>query len=234
LAGLCLGLAIGSRPSLAFALPFFVVEVLGSRDERPARLRKILRFGVPLLAIGALLAWHNQARFGDPLEFGHRYLEIRWRDRIEATGLFDLAYLPRNLRVVFGGLPFRGADGWVINAHGLALWLTSPFFLWALWPAKRSRLWCLSVTTALLVALPGLSYQNTGWIQFGQRFSNDYAPFVILAIAVGTRPLGRLFWAAAGWALLINGFGAWSFDRRGCERFYFVDPTQQILGAPPS
>ena len=34
-------------------------------------------------------------------------------------------------------------------------------------------------------ALPGLFYQNTGYMQFGFRFSLDYTPFLVMLLAVG-------------------------------------------------
>ena len=47
---------------------------------------------------GLLLAWYNYARFGDVAEFGHNYLP--WAKSL-ATGIFDVAYLPRNLYHAF-------------------------------------------------------------------------------------------------------------------------------------
>ena len=35
----------------------------------------------------AVAAWYNRARFGDPLEFGYRYLTVLWRPRMEKWGL---------------------------------------------------------------------------------------------------------------------------------------------------
>ena len=45
---------------------------------------------------------------------------------------------------------------------------------------------------ALSAALPAtmdLLYQNTGWRQFGYRFSNDYAVLLFVLLAVGARPM---------------------------------------------
>jgi hypothetical protein len=36
-----------------------------------------------------------------------------------------------------------------------------------------------------------LLYQNTGWLQFGYRFSLDYVVFLVLLLAVDPRPLTR-------------------------------------------
>src|SRR5581483_7025267 len=107
--------------------------------------------------------------------------------RIDKWGLFSVHYLARNLSVVLAGLPFTKVPGtpFQINAHGLALWITSPFYLWCLWPRRTGGLFWATLVTTACVAAPDLLYQNTGWIQFGYRFSNDFAPFLIVLLALG-------------------------------------------------
>jgi hypothetical protein len=277
-AGICLALAVGTRPPIAFAFPIFAHEVLRRARAAPDApwgrwlggcRRRLLRdlglFVAPVVVVGGLLAAHNMARFGDPFEFGHRLLAVRWRERIEAHGLFDLSYLDRNLILLLGGVPFwRAGHGLQINAHGLALWLTTPVYLWALLPRPASarastarastargsapgkgaapvgeaeeaeptppdHLRGVVAVSALAVALPSLLYQNSGWLQFGQRFSNDYAPLIMLLVALGARRFGRLFWGLALWAVVINAVGALTFQTPAGKGLYFVDPTQKTL-----
>ena len=149
-----------------------------------------------MTAIVLLTFLHNQLRFGDPFEVGYRFLGIAWQHRIEKWGLFGYHYLAKNLGVVLTSLPFwtpRGAAPFQINVHGLALWITTPVYLWLLWPRRTAvphrALWI----TVACVALPTLFYQNTGWVQFGYRFSNDYAVFLFALLAVGGYRFGRLF-----------------------------------------
>jgi hypothetical protein len=40
------------------------------------------------------------------------------------------------------------------------------------------------------------------------------------------------FWALAAAAVVINGFGALTFQRAGFERFYYLDRTQKVLHQP--
>jgi hypothetical protein len=182
----------------------------------------------------SVLFWHNRARFGDPFEFGHRLLQIGWKGRIDRWGLFSYHYLGRNLGVALTSLPFTGTPGvpFQINVHGLALWVTSPFYAWALWPRRTGPFFWALAATALAVALPSLLYQNTGWMQFGFRFSNDFAPFLFALIAVGGRRLSIPFWILVAWAVLVNGFGAVSFQRGAFARYYFVDGSQRVLHQP--
>jgi hypothetical protein len=236
-AGLLLGLGFATRTPIGFAAPLFLYEAARvSRAEGDGRAlaRRLALFAAPAAAVLALVLWHNHARFGDPLEFGHRYLAIAWRPRIEQWGLFSYHYLGRNLAVVLTSLPYTGVEGapFQINAHGLALWVTTPIYAWALWPRRGTPLFWALAATAGAVALPSLLYQNTGWIQFGYRFSNDFAPFLFALIAVGGRRFGAPFYAMGIAAIAINAFGAITFQRAGYERFYYLERTQRVVHQP--
>ena len=189
-------------------------------------------FALPLAAVVSIAMWHTAVRFGDPFEFGHRFLQIRWRSRIETWGLFSTHYLPRNLTVFFLSLPWLiESNPFVrITRHGLALWFTSPNLLWSLWPKKPDAtilaLWAAVLPTALCTML----YQNTGWVQFGYRFSLDYLPLLFVLVALGRRRFGVAFWSCAAFAIVVNTFGAVTFDRY--HQFYDDDPTQQVIFQP--
>ncbi len=248
LAGLCLVLGFATRTPLALAFPFFAYEAFRqiarrhgeawAKGERAQAVREAgslaLRFAAPVALIVGLLMWHNRARFGDAFEFGHRHLVIAWRPRMEKWGLFSYHYLGRNLAVVLTSLPYLKTAGapFQINAHGLALWFTTPLYAWAIWPKQTPGIFRALGMTALLLALPSLLYQNSGWLQFGYRFSNDFAPFLWVMIALSGRPTRGLFWLLAVWGIGVNAFGALTFDRKEGARFYFVDPSQRVLHQP--
>lgn len=252
-AGLVLGLGFATRSPLLFAAPLFVFEAVRAAAatgapcplERPlaylaaldrARLgRSLGQFALPLGGVLALSAWHNAARFGDPFEVGYRYLTVVWQTRIEKWGLFSYHYLAKNLGVILTSLPWvpgeRGAL-FTINLHGLALWVTTPLYLLLLRPQRRSASFVGLSITALCVALPSLFYQNTGWLQFGYRFSNDFAVFLFGMLALSGFRLRRGVWLLAAWSLLVNAFGALSFGRPEYARYYFAEPTQRVLYQP--
>ncbi len=254
LAGLALGLAFLCRPTTLLLAVFFGIEALRvSRDEslppadlRPVRralaflrplrpgaaLGRIVVFSIPVVALGLVAMWHNEARFGDPFEWGHEYLQIRWRPRIERWGLFNYHYVARNLSVFLASLPWLSVEPphVVVSRHGLALWVTTPALLWALWP-KRVTATMVSLTAAVLpVLVLNLMYQNSGWIQFGYRFALDWLPLVFALLALGGRRFGAGFGALAVFAFAVNAFGAATFDRR--PEFYDRDGTQQVYFQP--
>jgi hypothetical protein len=236
LAGIALGLGFATRTPLLFAAPLFVLEAWRTkRCERAQLTRALLAFAAPIAVVLLLSLLYNQRRFGDPFEVGYRYLGIAWRYRIEKWGLFSYHYLAKNLGVVLSDLPFwtpSGKTAFQINAHGLALWITTPAYLWLLWPrrtaAPHQALWL----TVAAVAVPTLFYQNTGWIQFGYRFSNDYAVFLCALFAIGGYRMSRALAFVLGAAVLINAFGAWTFGRPEFADYYFQDNSQRVLYQP--
>jgi hypothetical protein len=235
-AGLCLGLGYWSRSTLLFGAPFFLFEAwrVFRRGVEPPSWSRLLKacvlFALPLLLCFGLSLLHNLARFDDPFEVGYRYLQIAWAGRIERWGLFHYHYLAKNLGVVLTSLP------WIqplrINVHGLALWLTTPVYLYLLWPREPRPGFTGLVVTAACVGAPALFYQNTGWMQFGYRFSNDYALFLFVALALSRPRLPWHFWLLAVWAVAINTFGAVTFDRGRYARYYYQQASQETLYQP--
>lgn len=210
-----------------------------SGGDRAELGRMFVRFTLPILACFAFASWMNSARFHDPAPwaFGHEYLQVGWKTRIDRWGLFSFHFLPRNLAVMLGSLPWKPSPDqprvalealgmtfhvphWMISGHGLALWFTTPIYLWLLRPKRPTFLWVAAGVAVLGPMTMNLLYQNSGWFQFGYRFSNDYAIFLFLLLAASTLRLSRAFWLAAAWAVLVNTFGAASFERAKYSVFY--------------
>jgi hypothetical protein len=254
LAGLMLGLAFMCRPPALFLGAFFLVEALAharrietpidgawwkraaiwvSRTDWRRAAPKLALFLVPLVAVGLVAMWMNNARFESPFEFGHTYLQIRWRDRIEKWGLFNFHFFAKNLAVYVAALPWLSAlpPYITISRHGLALWFTTPHLMLAPFPKR-------AVTPAMIglfvsvaaVALLNLCYQNSGWVQFGYRFALDYMVGIFMLLALGGRRFGVGFYALMLFAIAVNAFGAVTFDRAWV--YYNDDPSQNVIFQP--
>ena len=227
LAGLAVACAATTRAPLAFSAVFFLFESLSpdgpvewGRLRDPARWRAALPKLVPyVLAIGAVavpMAWMNHARFGSFGEFGHSHLYAnRVNEQIRRYGLFHYAFLERNLHDAFTRLPEIQFHPFKIgfNGEGMSLFVTTPLFLSLLAPRQKPRLHRALWLTVALVAIPGFFYQNSGYYQFGFRFSLDYTPYLILLLALGGRPFTGLFWLAAFAGLAVKAWGAAVFNR---------------------
>lgn len=218
--------------------------------RRPVVL-KLLIFGLVTTGLVGLWLVMNDLRFGSPFDFGHRHLMVRWSPRIQQWGLFDLHYLPRNLSAALTLMP------WVLDEppyfqfghHGMAIWITTPVLLYLLWPKRRSIDEMKSPPTTLrwwptwradlhiplwiciaAVALPSLLYQNTGWVQFGYRYSNDYMLFFIMLLAIGDRPMTRIFRVMVVISIVMCLFGAVTFNR--VDLLYNQDLSQDVFFQP--
>jgi hypothetical protein len=223
-AGLCLGLAAMTRTPMAFMFPLFLFEAWRmSQGDRRRFAITCAKFAAPVAVIAALGMAYNAARFGSPTEFGHSYLAVRQQAQMEDHGLFSYEYLSRNIAVATALLPsFPDESPHVkVSEHGLAIWFTTPILFFLLWPRERPTWhWPLWITVAL-VALPSLVYQNSGRVQFGYRFALDYMALLVLLLAIGGRPLGRIGKALIVVAIAINLFGAITFARY--NQFYKFD-----------
>lgn len=247
-AGAALSAVIATRTHVGFAVVFFIMEAV--RTARHTRKKAdagidgklLLKKLWPVLALAGFtyttLLWYNWARFHDPLEVGYQYLQIAWKGRIAHWGMFNYHYLARNLGIALTSLPYVNASPassgvpFQINGHGLALWVTTPLYLWLLWPQRHTPIHPACYATLAVTAIPSLLYQNSGWVQFGQRFSNDYSPVLFLLLALGLTHVGRLFRAAAAFSAAVNLFGALTFARAAGNAYYYIEPTQRIIYQP--
>jgi hypothetical protein len=72
LMSLCFGLAAGSRPTLGLAALVLIPVYMSLRSTRP-RHQLLMTLATPVGGCFLLLLAYNQARFGQPLEFGTQY-----------------------------------------------------------------------------------------------------------------------------------------------------------------
>jgi hypothetical protein len=97
----------------------------------------------------------------------------------------------------------------------MSILLTSPAYLvapFAWLPARLRRLDRATVgaTIAVLgIAVVNLMHFSQGWVQFGYRFSNDFAPFALILVALGANRIRRfrLFLVLVAASVAINFWG---------------------------
>ena len=224
LAGLCFGFAAITRAPLVFSCVFFAGEVLSGGGELAraardpatfcdrARLRQLALFAAGAAPFLAFAAMANLARFGSPTDFGHaHFFNNRVNADIRRYGLFSFHYLGRQLNAAFTRLPHIEGGRLRYDPDGMSLFLTTPLFALLLWPRRRPRLHPILWLTTAATALPGFFYQNTGYVQFGYRFSLDYTPYLLLLLAAGAFPIRRLFLLLGLAGVAVNTWGALVF-----------------------
>jgi hypothetical protein len=214
LAGLAVACAAITRTPLAFSALFFLFEAW--RTSRSTLRQKLLPYFLAIGLVAVPMAWMNAARFGNIAEFGHAHLyNNRVNAQVARFGLFHYAFLERNLHDAFTRLPeiqFHPLR-FGFNGEGMSLFVTTPLFFYLLWPRRRDLLQRELWLTTAVMALPGFFYQNSGYFQFGFRFSLDYTPYLFLLLALGAHRFTRLFWATALAGVAVNAWGAAVFNR---------------------
>jgi len=101
LAGLFLGLAVGTRSSLALAAAFLGLVILlaigaGVGGSTRTKLRYAGVFAIPLIMVAFSLGAYNYARFDNALELGHRYQLGRPKELSGAAATFSARYFVLN------------------------------------------------------------------------------------------------------------------------------------------
>ncbi|MBX3015363.1 MAG: hypothetical protein KF832_27835 [Caldilineaceae bacterium] len=218
LVGSALALAVAGRPNTLLTWPLlFGIAATHLRTQQP-RLDwpRLLRWAgqtaLPLFVVIGALLLYNQARFGNPLDFG--YVTENVADELAPDlhyyGQFHLHYLPKNLwAMALAGPQWDDEiNFWKPDPQGMSLLLTTPALLYLARARTRSWLVIGGWTALLLLLVPLALYYNTGWWQFGYRFSLDFMTpvMVLLALAASTRISGAMrFLILAG--VMVNFYG---------------------------
>jgi hypothetical protein len=160
---------------------------------------------------------YNWLRFGTIADVAYRLRNNApaepWFDR----GLFHLSYIPRHVHPLLLATPHLQPRYpyvfWSIS--GLAIWVTTPAFLFALRAPLRAlptwAAWAGIVLTAVLV----MSHGTAGLEQFGYRLAVDFYPLLFLLAVMGMRPpLKPVHKAAIALAVLVNLWGV-TWERMG-------------------
>ncbi len=107
-----------------------------------------------------------------------------------------------------------------LSKHGMTILLSSPALLFLLWRGRSNALSQRSIGVASILLIPILLYQNTGWEQFSFRFLMDLLPLLMVVIAAKGAPLTRPIKGLIAIGILINLFGAITFQRPGFRQLY--------------
>ena len=196
MSGLMFGLAISCRPHLGLAGAIALAGLAAS----PNRTRSsLISFTAPLILVGAAVAAYNYQRFGNPFEFGIRYLLTGAnQNRIKLTagnvmpGLYFMLFCPPDfspvfpwvrlvLRYPFNSPNFHFPAGYVIEPIVGALFC-APLVVGAWFVAVVRRLANVRILLwiALISSLAVLLFLTaTGFTT--QRYEVDFLPLAVLA-----------------------------------------------------
>jgi hypothetical protein len=198
LVGIFLGGAYMSRLHTILSLPFFLYIF---RKNKTTNFTRLFAGVVPFILINSL---YNYLRFGVPWDKGYSLIPGLFNEPWYEKGLFNPLYVPNHLKIIFTALPiFKNQPPFVQPSWGgLAIWLTTPAFIYAFFNSLKNKLVLFSWLAIIFIALVVFSHGSTGFTQFGYRFAVDFYPFLILLTIKRVAKTG-LKWHH--WLLLVIG-----------------------------
>jgi hypothetical protein len=228
-AGLLFGLACTSRLTVIFGAPFFVL--VGGGGSWP---RRAVAAGLgTAIPVGVFLAY-NLASTGHLMTPVYDYLysletgaypELNYH---QGWAIEDPRYLIQNLPLMLAGLPdilrpctdpnavpglFSVKCALIVPRDvGMGLFVTSPAWLLGFLSLRWwgiDRLVSGAAIAVAAIAVVNLMHFSQGWVQFGYRFSNDFAPFALILFALALQAMRRRWigYALIGLSVAINLWG---------------------------
>lgn len=177
-----------------FLVSIFYFIMFFKKQKIPASKKQLILFTLPLIIAVLLLFTYNTRRFNNPFDSGYSY-NITLKNYPMSSnvkfGIFSFRHLPANIYALLIKAPdpiLQDGGGFVLkfpfikaDSFGMALWFTSPLFLFLL-KIRKEDYTIPAFITIFIISLPSLFYFGIGFSQFGYRYSLDFLPllFVIL------------------------------------------------------
>lgn len=219
LSGIALGMALLGRPNVILVYPLvFAIGVQFAKEDGSARdvVRWAISLLIPLVVSVASILGYNYLRFHNAFDFGYLTQNVSpdLSSDLHTFGQFSLHYVPHNLWTMLLAPPKWDHDlGFLLPERaGMSMFLTTPALIYLARSFKKNYLVAAAWLALGLLLIPLLTYYNTGWWQFGYRFSLDVMPvvMVLLAFAAGDR-IDWKFWTLILLGVLSNAWGTWWF-----------------------
>lgn len=218
LLGALLGAAYLSRLPTILALPFFLVALWPQKD-----FKKYLLFLAGVTPFVVANALYNFTRFGVFWDKGYLLIPNVLNEPWYEKGIFHLSYIPRHLEIIFGALPkkINEAPFLIPSWRGLAIWITTPAFIYVLAANIKEKIVKASWLVIILISLVIFSHGTTGFAQFGYRFAVDFYPFLtFMAIkAVAKTGVKWHHWLLLFLGVVVNFWGVIWINKMGWVEF---------------
>lgn len=190
--GLLVGAAGATRITLFGISVFFLLEIYRTRNKLDIK-KSLALFMIPVLFSMSMLAIYNFRRFHSVFETGYtKNVSILDKDYYNyKEGFFSPVHIPANLYslLLMAPEPIKKEHVEFVlqfpylkaNGFGMAIWFTSPLFLF-LFRAKKKPYVPSAATAIVFLAIPSLLYWGIGAAQFGYRYSLDFLPLLFLIL----------------------------------------------------
>ncbi len=214
--GVGLGIAMLSRPLIALTGPLFLGLYAELRPDFKTELslkkwwRPVAQLAIgPVVAV-ALLLLYNWLRFDNALDFGYtaQNVDKSLREVLQTYGQFNVHFLGRNLKAMLWGVPIMKDGFYQPDPFGISIFITTPALIYLYRSLKPNWLAVAGWTATGLLMVPLLLYYNTGWYQFGYRFSLDFMiPLLVLLACFAPAKLPWHYKLLIVLGVLVNAVG---------------------------
>lgn len=190
--GILVAAAGATRLTLFGMVIFFLLEIWRNRF-RVNLARSLAFLLLPIFFSLVVLGLYNFRRFGSVFETGYK-LNVSVLDKNyynNQLGWFSPIHIPANLYILLIRAPEpvkREVGEFALefpylkaNYLGMAIWFTSPLFLYLLL-AKWEKFTFPVIGGLIATSLPSLFYWGLGAVQFGARYSLDFLPLLFLIL----------------------------------------------------
>lgn len=219
LVALYLGFAVLSRLQIVLAFPFILFLI---RDKFK-NIKNILTFFSIAVILGVLYGFYNYFRFGSFIQTGYGLIPGVLQEPWFKKGIFSFSYIHDNLKVMFASFPIFSKDIPFIKPSwgGLAIWITSPIFIYALWNDLKKLEILTAWLSIFLIAGVVMSHGTTGFTQFGYRFAVDFYPLIIFLIVESVSKTGLKWhhWLFLFLSITVNAWGVIWINKFGWVGF---------------
>ncbi len=187
LIGLLVGASFWCRLPTALGIFFFAALAI-SLQQNTSWLNKF-KSALPYLAklaagmaVFVILEFiYNFVRFGTILPVGYWMIPGVLDEPWFSHGHFSLLYIADNLKPFLLGLPMLTSTAPFVQfpMSGMAIWITTPAFIFALKSKIKDHVTWWSWLAVLCIAAVIFTNAATGW-GFGYRYAVDFYPFLFL------------------------------------------------------
>lgn len=212
--GIAIGAAYLSRLHTILAAPVYLFLL---RDK--LKLTGIFRLALGSAPFALFNFGYNFVRFGTIFDKGYFLIPGILDEPWFAKGMLHYSYIWPHLQLLLFKLPnFLPTPPYVQPSwYGLAIWITTPAFIFALNARFKNTLtkilWLACGLILTLLSLRG----GTGWTQFGYRYAVDFYPFLVLLTLLGVKHTGlkKIHWVVLAISIVVNLWGVLWINKFG-------------------
>lgn len=206
--GILLGCAYLSRVHLILTFPIFAY-ILWQKNKR---LNSIFYFGLTFSLFFFFDMFYNFSRYGSFFNQGYFLIPGTENEPWFAKGIMHPSYILEDLKIAFLAMPKVISEFPYIRPSwaGMAIWLTTPAFIFAFgakWKDLTTKLFSLAILLIFIVV--GI-HGGTGFAQFGYRFAVDFYPFLTFLTIKGVANYDgpkKIHWTLLLLGILVNFWG---------------------------